>query len=195
MNLKIKRIMIIVSVLIIALIGGLFILAEKHIRVKKELIIDKEISQVWEIMGNQFTEVHLWSTNFKNSKPGGQPKLEELDYLHRVTETERGETIQEIDIFDQTNHSITYHISKGAPKIAKSAVGIWSLESVETNKTKVIIEFKLETNGFIGLMLSPLIKLKLGKSTIEIEEELKFYAENRVAHPRKIESQKNQNTK
>ena len=118
-----------------------------------------------------------------------------MDYLHRITQTERGETIQELDEFDRDNYTLSYHISKGAPEIAKTAIGIWSLVPFEPSKTKVIIEFKLETNGFKGLLLSSIIKLKLGKSAMEIAEELKFYVENGNPHPRKIESQLKQNLK
>jgi hypothetical protein len=195
MNTKLKKIMIIVIAVIVVLLGGLYIMAEKSIQVRAELIIDKDIDAVWEVMGTQYTQVHLWSTNFKDSKAGGNPKLPGLNYLHRITQTGRGETIQELDKFDIDNYTLTYHISKGAPEIAKTAVGIWSLAPVESNKTKVILEFELETNGFKGLMLSSIVKLKLGKSAMELAEELKFYVENGEAHPRKIESKLNQNPK
>lgn len=187
--------MLIIIVLIVAVLGVLYVIAEKNIHVKKELVIDKDINAVWEVMGVQYTEVHLWSTNFKDSKAGGKPKLSGLDYLHRITQTDRGETIQELDNFDSENYSLTYHISEGTPAIANSAVGIWSLTPIESNKTKVILEFQMETNGFKGLMLSSIIKLKLGKSAMGIAEELKFYVENGEPHPRKVESQVEQNRK
>lgn len=189
MNSTFKRIMTIFSAVIVLLFAGLYLLAEKNIHVKKELVINADINAVWEVMGTQFTRVHLWSTNFKDSKAGGKPKLPGLDYLHRITQTDRGETIQELDEFDSDNYRLTYHISKGAPEIAKTALGIWSLAPIESNTTRVILEFKLETNGFKGFLMSPVIKLKLGKSAIEIAEELKFYVENGAPHPRKIESQ------
>jgi hypothetical protein len=195
MKSKLKKIMIIIGAVIVILLGGIYLMAEKNIHVKKEFVINENINAVWEVMGTQYTKVHLWSTNFKNSKAGGNPKLPGINYLHRITQTDRGETIQELDEFDNNNFTLTYHISKGAPEIAKTAVGIWSLVQVESNKTKVILEFELETNGFKGLMLSPIIKLKLGKSAMEIAEELKFYLENGEPHPRKIKSQLNENPK
>ena len=187
--------MLIIMLLIFAVLSVLFFIAEKNVHVKKELVINKDIKAVWQVMGVQYTEVHLWSTNFKDSKAGGNPKLLGLDYLHRITQTDRGETIQELDNFDSDNYTLTYHISKGAPEIAKTAVGIWSLVSIEPNKTKVILEFRMETNGFKGLMLSSIIKFKLGKSAMGIAEELKFYVENGEPHPRKIESQLKLNDK
>ena len=40
------------------------------------LTIEKSIVDVQEVIGNQFAEVHKWSSNFKESKPGGSRKFE-----------------------------------------------------------------------------------------------------------------------
>jgi hypothetical protein len=189
-----KKLMISIILVLVVFFAGLLLMAEKNIYVKRELIANKDIDEVWAIMGGQFTQVHLWSANFKNSKAGGTSKLSELDYLHRITLTERGETIQEVDVFDTDNYSLTYHISKGAPAIAKSAIGIWSLSKMDSNKTKIVMEFKLETNGSKGFLLSPIIKMKLGKSAMEIAEELKYYVEKKTPHPRKIKSQRHKSS-
>jgi hypothetical protein len=141
-------------------------------------------------MRNQFAEVHLWSTNFKDSKSGGNSKFAGLDYSERVTVTDRGETIQELDVFDSTTHALSYHITKGAPSIAKHASAVWSLNSDEANKTTVVLVFNLETKGVLGFLMTPLIKKGIGKSATEIAEELKYYVENGKPHPRKVSKSK-----
>ena len=71
--------MLIIIVLIVAVLSVLYFMAEKNIHIKKELVINKDINAVWEVMGTQYAQVHLWSTNFKDSKAGGNPKLPGLD--------------------------------------------------------------------------------------------------------------------
>ena len=90
-----------------------------NITVKVE--IEKTAEEVWEVMGNQFGYADRWSSNFITSKPGGEAKFKGLDYSHRDTTTERGNTIQVLTAFDPTNHSLSYEITQGAPEIAKSA--------------------------------------------------------------------------
>jgi hypothetical protein len=158
---------------------------DKKIHVQKELSIDKNVEEVWEIMGNQFAQVHLWSTNFKDSKPGGIAKFQGIDYSERITITERGETIQALDAFDTTTHSLAYHISKGAPVIAKRASAVWSLTSEGPNKTTVVLAFDMETKGFLGFLMTPLIKKGMEKAALEIAEDLKHYVENGTPSPRK----------
>ncbi|MBT5855186.1 hypothetical protein HOH87_00950 [bacterium] len=152
----------------------------------KELVINKDIESVWNVMGTQFADVHLWSSNFQDSKPGGTQKFEGLAYSSRVTLTGRGETIQELDSFDATNHRFSYHISKGIPSIVKTAVGIWALEPIGDIQSKLVLEFQMEPNGLLGTLLTPVIKKKFGKVASDIAEELKYYVENGTPHPRKV---------
>ena len=152
--------------------------------IKQEMMIEKDIDAVWAVMGGQFAQVHLWSSNFFDSKPGGSAKFTGLDYSTRDTITDRGQTIQELDTFDPTNYALTYHVTKGVPKIANRAVGLWSLKSIDENKTTVVIAFILEPKGIIGFLLTPIIKLKIQKASLEIAEELKYYLEQGKAHPR-----------
>jgi hypothetical protein len=175
----------ITTVLIIAIpLLILGIIGQRKIHVKRELTIDKNIDKVWEVLGKQFGEVHLWSSNFKDSKPGGDKKFDGIDYSYRATITDRGETTQLLDAFDAGNYRLAYHITKGMPGIAKSASGIWSLKPVENNQATVVIEFDMEVKNMLGYLLSPLVKLKIGKSADEIAEELKYYMENGKAQPR-----------
>ena len=112
-------------------------------KVTTEITIEKNISKVWEVMGNQFAEVHKWSSNFQDSKPGGSPLFEGLNYSTRETITERGKTVQALEAFDPASFSLSYRITEGAPEIAKEAYATWRLEQLEDEKTNAIFDFHL----------------------------------------------------
>jgi hypothetical protein len=160
------------------------IIGQRKIQVKRELTIHKNSEEVWRVLGEQFGEVHLWSSNFTDSKPGGEKRFKGIDYSYRATITDRGETIQLLDAFDSENYRLAYHITKGMPGVAKSATGVWSLKPLKSDQTTVSIEFEMEVKNILGYLLSPVIKLKIGKSAEEIAEELKCYMENGKAHPK-----------
>lgn len=173
---------------IVALIFCLYFVMDKKVQVSKDLSIRKSAEEVWEVMGNQFDQVHIWSTNFKESKPGGFEKFPGISFSERITITDRGETIQTLDSFDPVNYSLAYHITKGAPGIAKHASAVWSLKSEDANTTIVTLNFYMETKGILGFIMTPLIKKGMGKSAKEIAEDLKFYLENGRPSPRKLEA-------
>ena len=112
--------------------------------IKVDLIIEKPIADVWEVMGNQFGQAHLWSTNFKTSKPRGEAKFAGLDYSLRDTTTDRGNTIQELTAFDAQNYSFSYEITAGAPPIAQSAGATWYLVKEGESTTQVVMDFFME---------------------------------------------------
>ncbi|NET30922.1 MAG: hypothetical protein F6K19_02820 [Cyanothece sp. SIO1E1] len=162
------------------------VFVSRTLQFKEEALIQKPIDEVWEILGNQFTEPHLWATNFIASKPGGTPKLPGLSYRHRATLTESGDNWQELDAFDPANYSLTYHISKGVPPIAKSAIGTWKLVKISETQTQLDVDFSLTTKGLLGFVMSPIVGKKVGKASAEIVEEFKYYLENEQPHPRKL---------
>jgi hypothetical protein len=181
-----KKKLIIILPLLIILLVGLNTMLEETITIKQELSIDKNVEAVWDVMGNQFGEVHLWSSNFIESKPGGDKIFEGIGYSNRITLTERGETIQALDAFDTTNYSLSYHITKGAPAIAKKASAVWSLKSISKNETIVILEFELITKGVIGYVMASKINNKIEAAAKGLAEELKFYVETNTPHQRNI---------
>lgn len=181
--------------MLIAIVFTAVVLVVLNSVVKRELhfegdvLIEKNIDEIWEVLGNQFSEVHVWSTNFISSKAGGEPKLPGLDYLHRETMTESGENFQELDNFDPVNYSLSYHVSKGGPGIAQNAIGRWSLTKTENNQTRMKVHFSLETKGLLGFILSPVMSKKVGRASAEIVDELKYYLEHGEPHPRKLSAQ------
>ena len=145
--------------------------------------INKSINEVWEVMGQQFGEAHIWSSNFKTSKPGGEAKFQGLGYSLRDTTTERGNTIQELTAFDAQNHSFTYIITKGAPEIAKEAGATWSLSKEGDNETLVILEFMLEPKMPLNAEMEGKITMGLTASVKQLADELKYYLEEGKPHP------------
>ena len=147
-----------------------------------KLTIEKPVADVWEVMGNQFGEAAIWSSNFHTSKSGGNKKFEGLDYSLRDTTTDRGNTIQELTEFDQNNHSFSYVITQGAPDIAKSAGATWALRENGSN-TELEMEFHMEPKMPLNEEMENKIKIGLTAQVNQLGEELKFYMEEGKPHP------------
>jgi hypothetical protein len=145
--------------------------------IKVALTINKNIQEVWEVMGTQYGYADKWSSNFKTSKPGGEAKFSGLEYSLRDTTTDRGNTIQELTAFDPENHTLTYVITAGAPEIAKMAGAEWSLVSESENLTRLSMDFILEPKMPLNSEMETKLKMGLTASVKELAEELKFYME------------------
>ena len=145
--------------------------------IKVELTISKSIQEIWEVMGNQYGHADKWSSNFKTSKPGGVAKFKGLDYSHRDTTTDRGNTVQELKAFDSDKYTLTYAITQGAPEIAKMAGAEWSLVSEGENLTMLSMNFIMEPKMPLNAEMETKIKMGLTASVKELAEELKFYME------------------
>lgn len=150
--------------------------------IKVQVTIEKSIDEVWEVMGNQFGHAHLWSSNFKTSKPGGTARFNGLDYSLRDTTTDRGNTVQELTSFDKNTHSLSYEITKGAPEIAKRAASTWYLKPGE-NGTVVHMDSIMEPKKPLSKEMEQKIQMGLAASFSQLANELKYYLENGSPHP------------
>lgn len=145
--------------------------------------IAKPIADVWEVMGNQFGQAAVWSSNFKTSAPGGEAKFEGLDYSRRDTTTDRGNTIQELTAFDPANYSLSYVITAGAPPIAQVAGATWSLNAASDSSTEVHLDFVMEPKMELSPEMEAKIRMGLTQSVQVLGEELKYYLETGTPHP------------
>lgn len=155
-----------------------------------ELTINRNIELVWNIMGEDFANVHQWATNFTDSKASGEKKFDGLDYSSRTTITERGTTVQTLDAYSPEKFSLEYTITEGAPEIAKVASSKWSLEKISDNETKVILDFYLEPKMELPAEMAEKVKMGIYMGAKTIAEELKYFLENGEAHPNKIQQLK-----
>lgn len=151
--------------------------------IKVKVNIEKTIDEVWEVMGNQFGYAHIWSSNFKTSKPGGAQKFIGLDYSLRDTTTDRGNTIQELTAFNPDMYSLTYKITKGAPEIAKLAKSNWYLKAGNSG-TEVFMDTIMEPKMPLNPEMESKIQMGLTASFNQLAEELKYYLEQGEPHPR-----------
>ncbi|MEQ9310049.1 MAG: SRPBCC family protein [Balneolaceae bacterium] len=150
--------------------------------IKVNVTIRKTISEVWEVMGNQFGHAHLWSSNFQSSKPGGEAKFKGIDYSHRDTTTPNGNTVQELTDFDAKNFSLSYEITAGRPEIARSVSSHWYLEE-SAEGTIVYMDSVMEPKMELPAEMAEKIQLGLMASLNQLANELKYYLENGVPHP------------
>jgi hypothetical protein len=152
--------------------------------IKKEISINKSIQDVWEVLGNQFGEISVWSSLIKESKVYGDSKIKGLNYSIRETNTVKGITKQEMTSFNPEQHSLSYKALSGTPSFIKGVNAKWFLSKLNDNSTQLTMSAAIETKGIMGIVLGPVVKIKFGKLGDELMDDLKYYLENGSPHPR-----------
>ena len=154
-------------------------------RIVKKLLIAKPVEEVWEVLGNQFGEIDRWASLISHSEVSGVPKLPGVDYSIRSTKTTSGDTQQELTGFNPQKHSISYKSISGTPAIIKQVNAHWRLENSGENSTHLVLDFTVEMKG-MGFLVTPLVKIKMGKVGDVLLDDFKYYLENGKPHQRKI---------
>jgi len=145
--------------------------------IKKEIIINRPIEEVWDVLGSQFTTAYRWARGLTHSEGFGKPTFPGAECSNRTCEVPGFGTIQEnIKEFDYKNYVLTYEVVKGFPGFITSADNTWSLVRKENN-TLVSMHMKMQTKGLKGAIMGPMMKMQLNKTVAGVIEDLKVFVE------------------
>ena len=143
----------------------------------KEIVINRQIKEVWEVLGNQFTTAYKWARGLTHSEGFGKSKFDGLECSNRTCEVRGFGTIQEeIKNFDSKNFVLQYKVVKGFPGFITSADNTWSLERNGSN-TLLRMHMTMQTKGFKGAIIGPMMKIQLNKTVAGVIEDLKIFVE------------------
>ncbi|MFT6698918.1 MAG: hypothetical protein ACJAVD_000404 [Porticoccaceae bacterium] len=153
--------------------------------IRTEVIIEKNANDIWQVMGIQFDEIHVWASFFKDSKPAGENKFDGINFSARDTVVEGGTNTHSLDLFDSEKFILSYTVTAGAPPFANKVGAAWALEIINDHKSKASITINLELKDGIPEEKVSEVKIWLHSSSNDMLEDLKHYVETGRLHPRK----------
>ena len=153
--------------------------------VKKELIVDKPISEVWEVLGNQYGSAYKWARGLYHSEGKGTPVLKDATCSNRTCDTSFGQLQEEVKVF-KPNQQLSYEVIEGFPGFIKTGVNNWYLRKISEQRTEVTMHFVGETQGLMGMLMGPMMKMNLSKGLSQALQDFKYYVEHGKPSPEKI---------
>lgn len=153
---------------------------------KKQITIDKNISEAWNVLGPQFTDAYKWASPVNHSK--GQNANNEGFCDERACSTSMGKLREKILNYSEEKHSLTYQISEGMPSMVSFASNTWTLSSKGANQSQLDMTINVDVKGFMGKLMAPMMKMQLSKMGQVLVEDFKYYVETQKPHPRKVKA-------
>ena len=147
-------------------------------------IINKPVAAVWEVLGKQFGQMHHWASVVHHAEGRGAHIAQAVCDQRVCQVAGMGQIREKVLEFDEKNFVLKYEVQEGFPFFVKRGVNRWSL-SDEGSATRVTIVADVETQGIVGAIMAPMMKMQLSRMLNQTAEELKYYVENNEIHPRK----------
>ncbi len=153
-------------------------------RITTEIVIDKPVVAVWEVVGTQFGEAYRWASILNHSEAHGRKISEQVCESRTCDIQGMGRTLEKLTAFDPEAHALTYEVMEGFPFFVERGVNRWRLVE-EGGRTRVISNAEIVTKGVIGALMRPMMKMQMTGMMRRTLEDLKYYVERGVPHPRK----------
>ncbi len=144
---------------------------------KIEIIVNKPIETVWDVLGHQFGDAYKWASGINHSKAFSAPAINGAPSNNRACELPSGKIKEVIRKFDSNNHILQYEVVEGFPFFVDTAINTWQLTKISSDKTKVDMHLIIRTKGLVGSIMNPMMKMQLNKQLVYIPNDLKHFIE------------------
>ncbi|MFD2561474.1 SRPBCC family protein [Aquimarina rubra] len=144
---------------------------------KKEIIINKPIEAVWDVLGNQFGDAYKWASGLNHSKAFSPPRINGAPSNNRSCELPSGKIKEVIREFDANKHILEYEVIEGFPFFVDTAINNWQLTKISADRTQVEMHLVVKTRGLIGSIMNPMMRMQLNKQLVHIPNDLKHFVE------------------
>ena len=164
-------------------------------KITKTATIEESIDKVWNVFAHDFDNAYKWMASVPKSygKALGE-KFEGAQTAGRVCELDGNpdgiKASETILAYDEENKTCTVEILLvNAPFLVPIKGNILNFSAKEEGPDRTSILW--EITPIIkpaAKIISPLIKIGVGKFMAQIIEELKYFVENGTPHPRKVKA-------
>ena len=157
--------------------------------------INASADKVWKILAHDFENAHEWMASVPSSF--GKELAEKLEGSHsagRVCELDNNpkgiKAYENIEAYNEDQKTMQVRIYfRNTPPVfpIKYNVANFEIQSLEDDRCRFL--FRVNVNlALMGYILYPLLRFGFPVILRQVNEELKFFAENGTPHPRKMKA-------
>lgn len=158
-----------------------------NMKITTEIIINKPALTVWEIVGNQFGSAHIWASALTHTEGSGRKVAEQVCEDRTCDIKGMGHIHEKLLDFDPKRLTLKYEVIDGFPFFVERGVNRWTLTQ-EGSSTRLQSVAEITTQGLIGMLMAPLMKIQMTGLMHRLLEDLKHYVETGTPHPRKVKA-------
>ncbi|MEM9157034.1 MAG: SRPBCC family protein [Cyanobacteria bacterium P01_F01_bin.33] len=158
--------------------------------IKRQVIINASADKVWNILGPQYDRVAEWVSTVQVSRSHDSGAvLPHAPISGRVCETDLGPFQETITQYDEGERILAYQAQgEKMPFFVKQLSNHWTVTPLNNSQSRVDMRAEISLLPVFGLMMGPIMRMQMGGILTNATEELKYFAEKGVPHPRKLEA-------
>jgi len=155
-------------------------------KLTSQTIVNAPADKVWAIVAHDFAKIGEWASGVAQSKINTSADVPVGATVGgRVCSVPGFGEIRETFIdYDEAGKTFTY-AATGMPFFVTSAHNSWYVRAVDANTSDVSFQAEMKLLPLIGAVMAIPMKMQLTRLLDNATEELKYYAETGMLHPRK----------
>lgn len=156
------------------------IMAQKSIRIEREITINVSADKLWKMVGPGFVEVYKWSSNVDHAEGKGTSPFEGAVCDERFCEVNvKGfsKISEKLTAYDASRMNLAYTVQHGMPGFVSHAENDWTVVPLGTDHAKLVMKGKFEVTGLMGRLMRGTMEKKMAQTLETVLHDAKVYAE------------------
>lgn len=166
--------------LIVLLTVNTTIMAQKGFNVEREITINVSATQLWDMVGNGFLDVHKWASNVDHAVGKGEAEFAGAVCTERYCDVNvKGfsKISEKLLNYDEQKKVLEYEVKEGMPGFVSSAVNEWTVVAIDDNTSKLVMNGRFGTKGLMGSLMNRMMEKKMIETLTTVLNDAKVYAE------------------
>ncbi len=166
-------------------------------QIKRQFTVNTSAETVWEIIGHHFDRMADWASGaYASQAKTSDNVLPNAPYSGWVSETVLGRLDETITQYDEDKRIVAYTVKTDKmPFFVKQLSNHWTVTPLSDNQCRVDMCMRGSLLPVFNLIIAPMMRMLLSAVFGKTIEELKYFAEKGVPHPRKLEAQQKSHLK
>lgn len=159
--------------------------------IRQDFKIRASSDRVWDIIGHQYAQVGDWASNIYASRQHALvSKLPEAPCAGRICETSLGNFQETITHYSNQHKQVSYTAEGDKmPFFVKRLANNWTVTPLGDNASQVEMRMEISILPLFNLVMGPIMRKQMKAASQVVLEDLIYFAEEGIPHPRKVERQ------
>ncbi|MEL6405714.1 MAG: SRPBCC family protein [Chloroflexota bacterium] len=155
-------------------------------KLARQTVINAPASEVWRVVAHDFAKIGTWATAVPKSVINTDVSIPEGAQVGgRICSVNGfGDIYETFTAYDEAGKTYTFE-AVGMPFFVTSAHNTWQVKAIDQNTTHVSYEVEMKLMPIFNFLMSLPMKFQLNGLLDKTTEELKYFIEEGVPHPRK----------
>lgn len=151
---------------------------KKGFEVSREIVISVSADDLWNLIGSEFENAHVWASSVDHSVGKGKSEFEGATCSERYCDINAkgfNKISEKLINYSNEDMNLAYQVIEGMPSFITKAVNDWTVVEIDEGHSKLVMKAEFGLKGLMGSLMKGMMKRKMENLLDVVLNDAKVY--------------------